>query len=297
MNQQSRFLSSEERRQFEAEKPSELKHADIWMISGCQDVQCSADISNTHGFELPDPAGKACGACTATLLHVLYEYEKNPWKEYTFADVLDKMRQVLKQKGFHQVPQLTSTRPISLGETQFKIVPDQYQELSNATKRAVLIGINYKGHKKGELFGCHNDAFNMYNYIQDFYGFQDQDVVVLADDGDHPLPTKAAILQAYRHVVTVSKPGDSIFLHYSGHGTKVKDLNGDEDDGYDEGTCVVIPSSCSIVLLTIFNPLFSNNMNRDAAAVVEIDLFFLLWNSNHFTYNLNTISLIPFHSL
>jgi hypothetical protein len=58
----------------------------------------------------------------------------------------------------------------------------------------------------------------------------------LADDGDHPSPTKAAILQAYRDVVAISNPGDSIVLHYSGHGTKVKDLNGDEDDGYDEGT-------------------------------------------------------------
>ncbi|WP_379091471.1 caspase family protein [Pedobacter sp. UC225_65] len=28
--------------------------------------------------------------------------------------------------------------------------------------------------------------------------------------------------------------GDTLFLSYSGHGSRVKDLNGDEDDGYDE---------------------------------------------------------------
>jgi Caspase domain len=87
-----------------------------------------------------------------------------------------------------------------------------------------------------------------YNYIQDFYGFQDQDVTVLADDGDHPLPTKAAILQAYRHVVAISQPGDSIFLHYSGHGTKVKDLNGDEDDGYDEAMVPLDFKTAGVIL-------------------------------------------------
>jgi hypothetical protein len=158
---QSRFLSAEERQQFEAAEPPELKHADIWMISGCEDRQTSADVSNVHSFQLPDPAGRAGGACTATLLSVLYENEKNPCKEYTFADVIERMRQQLQKKGFHQVPQLTSTRPISLGDTPFKIVPDAYQEFPGATKRAVLIGINYRGHKKGELRGCHNDAFNM----------------------------------------------------------------------------------------------------------------------------------------
>lgn len=73
-----------------------------------------------------------------------------------------------------------------------------------------------------------------YNYIQDFYGFQDADVTVMVDDGDHVQPTKANILAAYHNVVRQSREGDAIFLHFSGHGTKVRDLNGDEDDGYDE---------------------------------------------------------------
>jgi metacaspase-1 len=164
-NNTSRFLSASERREFEAEEPPELRAADIWMISGCEDAQTSSDVSNVKGFELPDPAGRAGGACTATLLSVLYENEKTPLKEYTFADVMESMRQILKQKGFHQIPQLSSTRPISLGDTPFKIVPDAYQELPGATKRAVLIGINYRGHTKGELRGCHNDAFNMVRII------------------------------------------------------------------------------------------------------------------------------------
>jgi len=77
-------------------------------------------------------------------------------------------------------------------------------------------------------------SFWKYNYIQDYYGFQDEDITVLVDDADHPPPTKANIIAAYQSVVAKSQPGDAIFLHYSGHGTKLPDDNGDEDDGYDE---------------------------------------------------------------
>jgi len=226
----NRFLSYDECQQFERNKPGELRDADIWMISGCDDHQTSADVSNVASFQLPESNGKAGagGACTATLLQVLYEEEETPHDDYTFTQVLEKMRQRLRSKGFTQIPQLSSTKPIDMS-TEFKIVPDDLP----GTSRAVLIGINYRG-QKGELKGCHNDVFNLYNYIQDWYGFQDENITVLADDGDHQLPTKQNILAAYHRIVRQSRSGDSIFLHYSGHGTKVPDLNGDEDDGYDE---------------------------------------------------------------
>ena len=149
------FLNAQERAAFEENQPSELKHADIWMVSGCEDHATSADVSNTASFQLPDSNGGAGGACTATLLKILYEDEERAFEDFTFTQVLEKMRQNLKRKGFKQVPQLSSTRPIELSDA-FKIVPDTQP----GTRRAVLIGINYKG-QKGELRGCHNDAFNM----------------------------------------------------------------------------------------------------------------------------------------
>ncbi len=42
---------------YEANKPQELRK-DIRMISGCQDKQTSADVSNVSSFQLPDPAGR-----------------------------------------------------------------------------------------------------------------------------------------------------------------------------------------------------------------------------------------------
>ena len=69
------------------------------------------------------------------------------------------------------------------------------------------------------------------------HGFKEENITVLLDDGEHPSPTKENMVNAYRQVVADSEDGDAIFLHYSGHGTKLKDDDGDEDDGYDEALC------------------------------------------------------------
>ncbi len=54
------------------------------------------------------------------------------------------------------------------------------------------------------------------------------------DDGSHHAPTKKNILDAMDRVVQYSKAGDVVFIHYSGHGGRVRDTTGDEADGYDE---------------------------------------------------------------
>lgn len=65
------------------------------MISGSEDKQTSADVSNVGSFQLPDPHGKAGGACTSTLLKVLHETHNQPG---SWIDLLHKMRAVLRQK-------------------------------------------------------------------------------------------------------------------------------------------------------------------------------------------------------
>ncbi len=49
--------------EYEANKPQELRK-DIRMISGCQDKQTSADVSNVSSFQLPDPCGEFQLSCT-----------------------------------------------------------------------------------------------------------------------------------------------------------------------------------------------------------------------------------------
>lgn len=123
------------------------------MISGCDDAQTSADVSNVSSFQLPDPAGRAGGACTSTLLNLLYADHHKIEEDLSFVEVLEKMRVKLEARGFSQIPQLTSSTIIDVNRP-FDLVPDE----TSGTRRALMIGINYVGHEQGELSGCHNDV-------------------------------------------------------------------------------------------------------------------------------------------
>lgn len=61
-------------------------------------------------------------------------------------------------------------------------------------------------------------------------------VVLLDERGKdyRSVPTRENILRGCQWLVAGAAPNDSLFIHYSGHGGKVEDTNGDEDDGYDE---------------------------------------------------------------
>jgi hypothetical protein len=141
---------------FEDNKPDSMRNKDIRMISGCEDSQTSADVSNVSQFQLPDPAGRAGGACTSTLLNILYKDEHVPEDDLSFTQVLSQMRKNLRKGGYSQIPQLTSLNKIDV-HTDFDLVPDT----ATGVRRAVMIGINYVGHDSGELSGCHNDVLNM----------------------------------------------------------------------------------------------------------------------------------------
>ncbi|KAL7550275.1 hypothetical protein ACHAWF_013513, partial [Thalassiosira exigua] len=84
------------------------------------------------------------------------------------------------------------------------------------------------GDSPGELSGCWNDVLNMNKYTME------ENAIVLMDGGEHTEPTCENIVDAYWTVVLHAKDRDVICLHHSGHGTKLRDGNSDEEDGYDE---------------------------------------------------------------
>ncbi|KAL7934243.1 hypothetical protein V8C35DRAFT_302104 [Trichoderma chlorosporum] len=110
----------------------------------------------------------------------------------------------------------------------------QYSNCSGRRK-ALLIGINYIG-SKNALKGCINDVHNVSAFLVERYGYKREDMVILTDDQSNPVmrPTKANIVRAMGWLVNGAQPNDALFLHYSGHGGQTEDLDGDEDDGYDE---------------------------------------------------------------
>ena len=54
----------------------------------------------------------------------------------------------------------------------------------------------------------------------------------------HPLDTHESN-SGMHWLVSGAQPNDSLFLHYSGHGSQAKDHDSDEVDGYDETICPV----------------------------------------------------------
>uniref|UniRef100_A0ACD5W0I3 Uncharacterized protein n=2 Tax=Avena sativa TaxID=4498 RepID=A0ACD5W0I3_AVESA len=112
-------------------------------------------------------------------------------------------------------------------------------------KLALLVGINYPG-TKAELKGCHNDVDRMHQCLVDRFGFDEDDITVLVDrDSSGPQPTGANIRHALAKLVGAARPGDFLFFHYSGHGTRLPAETGQDDDtGYDE--CIV-PSDMNLI--------------------------------------------------
>ncbi|BCR84630.1 caspase family protein [Aspergillus chevalieri] len=102
-------------------------------------------------------------------------------------------------------------------------------------RRALLIGINYLG-QPNQLKGCINDVANMSTFLHEKHGYRREDMVILTDDQENPMsiPTKANMLRAMQWLVRDAQPNDSLFIHFSGHGGRTPDLDGDEDDGYDD---------------------------------------------------------------
>lgn len=105
-----------------------------------------------------------------------------------------------------------------------------------ADKRALLVGINdyTKGPAEWDLRGCENDVQMTRRLLVERYGFPEANIKVLLN-GD---ATAAAILAAIEAwLVKPVKAEDAVYFHFSGHGSQVRDFEGDEEDGYDEIIC------------------------------------------------------------
>jgi len=101
-------------------------------------------------------------------------------------------------------------------------------------KRALLIGINYTG-SSCQLNGCINDVKNIKNLLL-ANGYQESNMTILTDDNPLMMPTRANILREFERIATI--PATEIFVHYSGHGSNVRDQNNDEVSGFDS---VIVP--------------------------------------------------------
>jgi hypothetical protein len=104
------------------------------------------------------------------------------------------------------------------------------------TKKALLIGINYRG-SSAELKGCIQDVQHIKFFLLNHCGYAPQNITVITDDS--PInPTRKNMEFHMSQFTKNTVSGDTLFLHYSGHGSSIRDRTGDEADSKDE---VLVP--------------------------------------------------------
>ena len=161
---------------------------------------------------------------------------KNTLIQQAIRDTQNRINQLLLSLN-KQIDELKKKAQLLQQQQQQQQQPQQQQqiqlqidELSKVVRRALLIGINYNG-TSNQLYGCINDINNVEKKITSSFGFTE--IIKLTDD-TLIKPTRQNILDQMKNILNKSQKGDSIFIHFSGHGSQTLDRNNDENDGLDE---------------------------------------------------------------
>jgi metacaspase-1 len=128
-------------------------------------------------------------------------------------------------------PQLLNNRYLYCYRTYFFIIP--VLKITLMKREALLVGINdYKG--INDLQGCINDVTNVRSILKTYFGFTNDEIRVLTDSR----ATRANILNRLEKMINLSTKGDYLIFHFSGHGSQIRDREGDElSDHMDELIC------------------------------------------------------------
>jgi hypothetical protein len=100
---------------------------------------------------------------------------------------------------------------------------DNYAQLKQSTRRklALLIGINQYDAKNEwlPLYGCVNDVELQRELLIHRFGFNPKDILTLTDRQ----ATRVNIIESIReHLISQALPDDLVVMHFSGHGSKLK---------------------------------------------------------------------------
>lgn len=122
-------------------------------------------------------------------------------------------------------------------------------------KKALLVGINYYSVPGARLNGCINDITNMKNTLITNYGYTENDIVMLRDDNSaYYQPTAQNIVGWLNALIAISSQCEEVWFHYSGHGSSIRDRNGDEKTGLDS---VIVPVDFQSVGVIVDDLIFS----------------------------------------
>jgi len=199
----------------------------LWVFSGCQDDQTSADAYCDGQYQ---------GAFTWAMIKAL----KTDVYHETYIDLLDQIRNNLR--GYTQMPALTTTHGSYLNAWYCGKMPGSAASVTAVDdavgkKKALLIGINYRD-TPNELRGCINDINNHKATLKKFFGYEESEMMMLSEDeSKENWPYKQRILEGFQWLLQGATEGDQLFLQYSGHGSQMTDRTGKEPSGLSDCIC------------------------------------------------------------
>jgi hypothetical protein len=146
--------------------------------------------------------------------------------------------------------------------------------MSYRRKKSLLIGINYTNSAHA-LRGCHSDVDNMAEFLS--YGGYDnthKNRVILTDRPEVPwdspfFPTGHNVLAAMDWLV--SEPGCTLFLHYSGHGGQIEDVDGNRATGIDDTIVPVDFETRGQISSTLLHEHLVTRMAPDCTLFIIMD--------------------------
>jgi metacaspase-1 len=101
--------------------------------------------------------------------------------------------------------------------------------------RALLVGVDqYARPDVPPLRGCVNDVVLVRRVLKRYFNVPNEDIRVVVNDR----ATKANILDRLHAIIDASWAGDVVVFYFSGHGSQIRDRDGDElSDALDEVIC------------------------------------------------------------
>jgi hypothetical protein len=150
-------------------------------------------------------------------------------------------------------------------------------------RTALLVGINYNNNPSAALNGCYNDIVNVGQYLRLNLGYATDAITLLTDGNRNAVgtasalpPTRQNIIAGMAALVDGMVAGDEAIFHFSGHGSLVRDTNGDEITGLDSCLCPTdynAPASAGGGIITDdeLRALLVNKVPRGARLYIILD--------------------------
>lgn len=146
---------------------------------------------------------------------------------------------------------------------------------SKSAKLALLIGINYKK-TDAELFGCINDSANLKRFLIRNRYFRKNQIIMMNDNKrGRRNPIKRNIWASLNKLVRFANRNKNkkvqLFISYSGHGSSIKDVSGDELDGFDEVLVPLDYKKSGIIVDDMLKKNFIDKLPKNVELTMLID--------------------------